>query len=832
MNIENRIKLEVIKIIKDNIKLADGNEVFFRGILNEEGLVAKVEVLARGNEYSVPAILNRMKKSEIIIHNHPSGHLHPSDNDVKIASIYGNNGGGSYIINNNVDSIYVIVEPSIKKEIKIDIEDYFKENGILKEVFKEYEYREAQKEMALTVQDSLNNKKKTIIEAGTGTGKTLAYLIPAVEWAIKNEKKVVISTNTINLQEQLMQKDIPLIKKAINKEFKEVLVKGRGNYLCIRKLKNINENDSQEMSSNQIKQLEDIIAWAGKTLKGDRNELSFEASYDVWEKVASEGDICLRNKCPFKDKCHYNKAREELIDADLLISNHHMYFADLSIRKESGFITEYSIFPNYDFVVFDEAHNIEKTARDYFSYEISKYVFNKTMNNIYNYKSENSKNGGSILKALIYLAEIDFDRKKLKELNLMLNTEIINIHKDLYEKVNDFFRMIVALFSKEEKREEKTRLKPELLEKNVTWKNEILKRFGDIFSAYSTYIRKISTFQKIISEEELSDEFGIIDDFYRYFERLKSFFDSFDFVMKMHDSSYVYWLEINAKKSNVKLAATPLTIKDELDETLYKNLERIVFTSATLAVGSSFNYFKENIGLNNDVSEKIIKSPFNYKEQMKVLIPSDIEEPSSKNHVESVKNYILDLIRQSEGNAFILFTSYSTLNYFYYSVRDILEEEGYNLLVQGEHPRHTLVDIFKMSKKPILFGTSSFWEGVDVKGKKLRLVVIFKLPFRVPSEPVVEAIIENLKKEGKNPFMDYQIPEAVIKFKQGIGRLIRSEEDTGIITITDIRIIKKHYGRLFMNALPDAKKYIGGKQQLIDNLKFGKSLEKIDEIDR
>ncbi|OQY07535.1 MAG: hypothetical protein B6I28_05500, partial [Fusobacteriia bacterium 4572_132] len=396
MYIKNRIKEKIILEIREEIELANGNEIFFRGKLNNEKIVDRIEILARGNSYSVPALLKRMKKKEIMIHNHPSGDLRPSDNDIKISSIYGNMGGGSYIINNEVDNIYVVAEAHNEEKKKINIDKYFQKEGILSKKFKNYEFREEQLKMAKTIEKGLNEEEKVLIEAGTGTGKTLAYLIPALKWGLANEEKVIVSTNTINLQEQLLNKDLPIVKKVLDKEFKKVIVKGRGNYLCLRKAKNINNTDLGDFSESEMDNLQKIIDWSGRTNSGDRNEMNFQVSFKIWEKVASEGDICLRNKCPHYEKCFFMKARKQVNDADLLITNHHIYFADLSIRKETGFTTEYAVLPNYEVVIFDEAHNIEKVAKDYFSYEISKYKFNKLMNQLYNYKGERNQKSGSL----------------------------------------------------------------------------------------------------------------------------------------------------------------------------------------------------------------------------------------------------------------------------------------------------------------------------------------------------------------------------------------------------------------------------------------------------
>lgn len=819
MDINEKINSEAAAKMRAAIEAADGNEVFFRGIPDEEGVVADVEVLARGNINSVPAIVSRMKLREVIIHNHPSGYLYPSDNDVAIASYYGNSGGGSYIINNSVTELYIIVEIHKEQSETVDVSEYFCENGKISIAFPEFEYRKEQEDMAHTVEHCLNEGKKGIIEAGTGTGKTLAYLIPSILYGKRNGIKTIISTNTINLQEQLMRKDIPLVEKITGEDFKYVLVKGRSNYVCIRKLNHIDNIDIEEFSDSQKRELESVINWAGRSVEGDKQELNFEVSYPVWEKAASESDLCLKNKCPYKERCFFHKARKRTAGADLLIINHHVYFADLAIRKETGFVTEYSILPNYNIAIFDEAHNIEGVARDYFSQDISRYSFNKIMNNIYSIKGERTQNSGAAPKVLKYLSTINYSKSSLKNLNDIFNMDIILEHRNLYEKVNEFFTKFSLLFSTEEdKGEIKVRFKPEEVKNDERWQEELFPRIRAIKESYIGYFKILSKFENLIEIEEEEDESGIISDLFRYIDRIKMFFDEFYFIFKVESSDHVYWSEINLKRGNVRISATPLEIKQELREALYQNLDRILFTSATLSIGDSFKYFKKSIGLEEESVEKKIDSPFDYEKCMEILIPNDIEDPSSRTFGESVTGFMLDLIRKTKGNTFILFTSYSNLNYFYYSLREDLTKEGFNIMLQGEMPRHRMLDIYKKSKRPVLFGTDSFWEGVDVKGEKLSSVIIVKLPFRVPSDPVVEAVIEKIESEGRSSFMEYQVPEAVIKFKQGAGRLIRSKDDKGIITILDIRVLKKHYGRIFLKSLPNGKKIIGGKEEILKKI--------------
>lgn len=800
MSIDEKISQRAREIMAEEIAEAGGNEVFFRGILDENKIVDEVEVLAKGNRYSVPAILKRMKKNEIIIHNHPSGYLYPSDADIEVASVFANRmDGGSYIVDNNLENIYVITEAYFEENKKIDIKPYFEKNGLLAQYFKEFEYRDEQFFMAEHIEKGLNDEKKVIVEAGTGTGKTLAYLIPSIQWALENEKKVIISTNTINLQEQLLNKDIPIVKKLMPRDFKYLLVKGRGNFLCNRKHANLVTTktvDLEDFSEDQKRQFETLIKWGKETKTGDKSELYFEVDFSVWEMFQSETDICAGARCPYKTECFFLKSREEKKKADILIANHHIFFSDLAIRKEIGFNTDYSILPEYGLVVFDEAHNIQKVARDYFSYEVSKYGFTKAMNQIHNVAGK-KKHKGQLEVLMQYLKNRDYEDKEMIE-KLLENDVRVN-HGNLFKAGRDYFDRLIEVFSKGQMGSVTYRIrKNEVISDSFySMLNDVKENFILEFNTYLKTVRKVNAVLK-----ETEDNDGIINDFIKYIERLETFYENFKFINTLDDDDFIYWIEVNNKKSNSKLVATPLKIDSELNENLYGNLKQLIFTSATIAVENNFDYFKKSIGLEEETYDKIIASPFDYDKQMKVYIPSGLPDPNHREFLDEIEPLLKRMILKTKGRTFILFTSYKSLNYMYYMLRDELEENGIDFFIQGTYPRTKLVEMYKNSSAPVLFGTDSFWEGVDVKGEQLVSVIIVKLPFKVPSDPITEAIIETYEQQGKNPFIEYQIPESVIKFKQGIGRLIRSKEDKGIITILDNRIVTKRYGKYFLDSIP------------------------------
>ena len=822
MKVAEFISAKAMEDMRLEISESGGNEVFFRGIPDGEGIVSEVEVIARGNSSSVAALLNMMRKNEVIIHNHPSGVLIPSDEDVSISSMYGEVGGASYIVNNAVDDIYVIVP--LKEFIKIDVDEYFGENGAIHKNFGKFEVRREQYEMAKFIENSMNENKKLIVEAGTGTGKTIAYLLPTLLYAIENNLKVIVSTNTINLQEQLVNKDIPLLKKIINEDFNYQIVKGRGNYLCKRKLYNIDvtekETDTEEERTEK-NIIRNLIDWdKNVTRTGDRNELKYEISNSIWEKVNSEVDMCKGVKCPHYSKCHFFKARKNVADATLLIVNHHMFFADLAIRNQTGFYTNYSILPNYDIVVFDEAHNIEDTARNYFTFETSKISFGRLMGNIYNRRVVNSSNGGAIVRLMTYLNE-SLSSEEYEKVDELKEDAIAELNI-FYDKGIDIFDKLIYLFSENNNnREIKIKIDKQKMQSNKAFR-EVMEINSQFKESYGNLVIRINKFLNTVSNYNLEDKEGFLFEFSRYYERLKQYYKKFEFILEGKEEGYVYWANVTTIRPNVKLYATPFDISDELNDNLFTKMDRMVFTSATLAVDNKFDYYKKSIGLMKEnrrkIDERIVKSPFDYEKQMKVYIPEDALDPTNIEFLRDLEEFIEGAIKNTKGHCFLLFTSYSALNFLYNQLKSRFSEKEYTLIKQNDFPRHEMIEIFKNSKNPILFGTDSFWEGVDVQGEQLQSVIITKLPFKVPNDPVTEAIIENIRKNGQNPFNDYQVPQAVIKFKQGVGRLIRSKTDSGNIIILDNRIIKKMYGKKFLSALP-RNKVVESKSEILKKMK-------------
>lgn len=813
---------EVKKRIKHAISKAGGNEVFFKGIVDDYGMVWNIETLARGNKVSVPAILLDLDPGDVVIHNHPSGNLTPSRADLNIAAKLGQDGIGFIILDNDAEKNYVVVEPiQPSVEIKIDpqsIEEILGPKGSISRFLENFEYRQEQLTMSKAVVQGLNQSQHILVEAGTGTGKSLAYLIPGILWAVQNKKRIVISTNTINLQEQIIQKDIPFLKSVLAMDFKAVLVKGRSNYLCLRKLDNLETDDLLENLDEDILELKAIKEWGLKTRDGSRADLSFIPRENNWEQVCSEGDVCLKIHCNNYRECFFFKARRESASADILVVNHHLLFADISLRAKG---MEGGVLPSYHSMVFDEAHNIEDTATQYFGYKINKYLSIKQLSRLFYTKS--GKQRGFLHDLNYKVSSNKFVPAVIKQkLNDQIIMEFTPKITELIQHTHIFFDNIHSLL---EGGTTKLRLTDEFLESES---------FKDIKTQSFQYIKKLSDFidrlrgvQKDLEElpsqafESLIPQTVEIN---AYIKRLETVVETLDYIFLNVSSEDVKWFEVSGSTRNRYITAlsAPLDVADSLNENIYQQYGCVVMTSATMTTARSFSYIKKRVGLDRcqeKLKELILPPPFNYKEQVMLCVPTHLPEPTYKEFNTSILDTLQKTIEATGGRAFVLFTSFKMLIETYEELRPKLERQGINCFRQGEVQRHLLLQNFKSDITSVLFATSSFWEGVDVQGEALSNVILVKLPFSVPDEPLVEARQELIAKRGGNPFMEYQVPQAVLKFKQGFGRLIRSKTDKGVVVITDKRILTKHYGKIFLNSLPKCKEVAGDMDAVVEKIK-------------
>lgn len=828
--------------IKNEIADSGGNEVFFLGRTDETRLVVEVEPLARGNRDAVAAILIAASFGDVVIHNHPSGLLTPSQADLEVASILGNQGVGFYIIDNPAEHCYQAVAPftrTIQEPIAYpEIVKLFSPDGPLAKGLKGYEHREEQTRMAFAVAEAFNEERVAVVEAGTGTGKSLAYLVPAILWGVRNKERVVISTNTINLQEQLTKKDIPFLARHLGTDFRAVLVKGRSNYICLRKLEGIRIEPSL-FRDDAVEELQAIIDWCGKTSDGCRGDLSFIPRDETWEEVCCEADQCARVKCPHYSRCFFYTARREAAGADLLVVNHALLMADVMVRQETGYSSA-AILPPFERLIFDEGHHLEDVATGSLSTHSSRQGLQKTLGRLQHPRKAQL----GLLPALSAQLSREIP-EALDDLYMetaaILEGTLIPKRSALAGAVSLSMDAITTSFSNHMKSigkrdsELKLRLTPAVY--TTPFWQEVEERVRGLADELSDYVAGMQAFQKIcerLPDKVLEKLAGFLVDLRGVKGRLESAVENLHFFISRGEG-FCRWFEMSkgGRGPSVKLCSSPLEVSEMIKAVILDKFRTVVITSATLAVGEKFSYLEERTGISlldrGRITELQLSSPFDFRRQAFVGIPADIPEPTGSGYEQILADYLMEGLTISQGRAFVLFTSYDLLTRLFDRLRVPLKELGLTTMRQGETNRHLLLSRFRKERNAVLFGTDSFWEGVDVKGKALELVVITRLPFRVPTEPVLEARAEHIAARGLDPFMEYTVPQAVLKFKQGVGRLIRSRDDRGGVLILDSRVLSKNYGRYFLRSLPDAVLVKGNGSEVFSGMRsfFGTSSESI-----
>ncbi len=801
VDLAGRLSQEVILFLRNEIKNANGNEIFATGCIDSTSCVKTITVHARGHDTAVPVVPLELSEVSVLIHNHPSGNLKPSQADLAIASKAAQNAQGFYIINNDVTDVYVVVEPVKERIIQQlnaqELSLYISSGGPLETQSEYFEQRDSQIELLKSITNSFNNKTIGIFEAGTGVGKSFAYLIPSIFWAINNKERVVISTGTINLQQQLYEKDIPLAQKITGKEVKTVLLKGRQNFICKRRL-----NDAQhekDLFTEESDELELIAKWAHKSITGNKSDLSFLPSENVWQRINSESDACMGMRCIFHESCFVMQLRKEAADADILIVNHHLLFADIETRLAGLGYDETGVLPPFRRLVFDEAHSIESAATSFFSETITRYKFIKQLNLLYR-----SRRGSSA--GLIFTIEpLSSEGNSLGEIVAGIE-EIRNSIDDLETKTL------------------------EMLGYDSTFRlsDATVCRAVDVLSSMRSLHKKIAEFCGIIRKiiEGISEEDRDMPAVWetkqvlRRIEGTGSLCKNFNEWDERRDT--VFWIEkkrtaLSAHKTNSSggktmypvFVQTPLSIAHTMNSGVFEPLSSVVCTSATLRTSNSFNFWLKRSGAGLVDEDRLycadFPSPFRYNTNVMLVVPTDIPLPDSSSFQQIIEESIVKYIKSSSGRALILFTSYESLRSACDYARNELKSDGITVLKQGEDDRFRLLEKFKEDTTSVLFATSSFWEGVDVPGESLSHVIIVKLPFCVPNDPVFSARCEALERAGGNSFMELSVPDAIISFRQGFGRLLRRGTDRGVVTVLDKRILVKMYGRQFLESVPQTK---------------------------
>ena len=701
---------------------------------------------------------------------------------------------------------------------------YFNDSGGLQKALPNFENREQQLEMGRLIARSFNQSEFLIAEAGTGTGKSMAYLLPAVEWAVQNRSaraRVVISTNTKNLQEQLFYKDIPTIYRVSDKKFKAVLLKGKSNYLCLDKWKSTMIDMDRRLSSQERTRILPLILWAEQTQTGDIAENSgfqLNQNWGLWGKLIAENNYCPGRVCKFYNDCFLMRARNNARRADLVIVNHSLLFSDL--------VTDSSILGEYRSLVIDEAHNMEKTAGDYLGVRFNWWTFRNVYHKLY---EEDPRKTGSLIQLEYRLAQ----GRMSETITGRLQKQIDRLKSDctlLKRVTNDFFNELSNRLRSKFQDQNKNGFEETKIRYHQNFKHfgELFEQINEVKNSLRQCKQKISVLIDTLGELR-ADSFQFQDQLHRELlsteTDLETLLSSFEFCLAGDEDKYVYWLELPQRKSSndVVFNAVPLNIAELLKKTLYDRLDSAVFTSATLAVNNSFDYFRHRVGLDlveAKVASAILGSPFDYEKQLLLTLPDFLDDPRNERFTTQIADLIKETHHQHPTGMLVLFTNYNTLNRLYNDLSRHFESEHVLLLAQGKSgSRTSIINQFREYRESILFGTDSFWEGIDVPGEALELLLITKLPFDVPSEPLIAAKLEEIKKNGGNPFLEYSVPEAIIKFRQGFGRLIRHKDDFGAVIVCDNRLSRMQYGKQFLDALPVGAKIYHDRAGLFDDLK-------------
>lgn len=804
MSVE-RLAPAVLALLRAEIAAADGREVSFVARADAEGHLVEARVAARGTVDAVLALPGVAGRGEMLLHNHPSGVLDPSGADLAVAARLHDGGVGFAIVNNDVSECYVVVEIPRRRETTrldpVDIAGLLAERGAVARRVGTFEDRPSQRDMAAYIADAYNDGGVALLEAGTGVGKSFAYLVPALVWARENAERTVVSTNTINLQEQLVGKDLPILARALatgDHTPTFALLKGWRNYICLARLEQARAGQESLFDAERRVEVEGLARWAARTSDGSLADLADEPSAEVWDAVAAESDLCTRLACPHFEGCFLFQARRAAAEADVVVVNHHLLAADLAVRIASENWTEAAVLPPYRRLVIDEAHHLEDVATTHLGAHVSAVGVHRLLVRL-------ERNGRGLLPTIATISpDSDPDRARLFDAVSAARRAADTVFSLLGSRLNAAAPATVL------------RLTPAFAEDPV-WGQGLAPALENLLVSFDTLRDGVERSADHLSRTSPGErETQLIAELRGVVRRLTAAAQGLIAALRPAPGGppAVRWLEQRGKKGpNISLAAVPLELAPLLKEHLFDRVETVVLTSATLAAGGDFEFLEERLGLDLPPARvavrEVLPSPFDFASQCLFAVPTDFPEPrgDESGHDAAVAHALLELARLSDGGMFVLFTSHGALRRTAAAVRG--EVAGrWPLLVQGEGQRDHLLRQFRESGSAILLGTDSFWEGVDVPGRALRLLILAKLPFKVPSEPLTAARLERLEERGVNGFSRYLVPLAALKLKQGFGRLIRTRADAGAVLLLDRRAVTKAYGARILGGLPPAESVV------------------------
>lgn len=797
--------------------------------VDEHGIVQSARVVARGDVRAVLALPGVAQCGEMLLHNHPSGLLEPSDADLEVALRMHGGGIGFGIVDNEASELYVVVEvPRITQTGAIDATQVAEELGPAGPIaarLSSYENRPSQQAMSRAIAALYNDHGIGLFEAGTGVGKSLGYLLPALRWAAANRERTIVSTNTINLQEQLVGKDLPFLKGALaDQQVRFALLKGWRNYLCLNRLHNTRDTARGLFESDKAEDLEIIRAWSEHTADGSLSDLATPPHPEVWDEISAEPDLCLRLKCSFFEKCFLFQARKKAAQADVIIVNHHLLLADLAVRRKQGNWSDAAVLPAYKRLIVDEGHHFEDAAARHLGSSVTGRGLQRLFARL-------DRNGKGLLNTFAdRLEERGRDDLWSAATLDLLRERLAPSAASARAKSGVLFDLLDSVLA--ENKDQTLRLTDDFLNHPV-WRAGL----GAALTDVTGDIRILQEGLRAVHEryenagEERADIARLLDEVRAIVRRLDSAASGLLAALRPPPSAdeTVRWIEVRGRDRNVAATAVPLDIAPILRDDLWNRIETGIVTSATLAARADFRFLAARLGLGEPTLEPvtaIFASPFNYQRQAILALPSDIAAPNvdASGHADGVVRAILDLADASDGGLFGLFTSHRDLRATAQELRTGSADWRWPLLVQGEDSRDALLRRFRESGRAILMGTASFWEGVDVPGDALRGLVLSKLPFRVPSEPLTAARCDAIEARGGDAFREFMLPHATLRLKQGFGRLIRTATDRGVVVLCDPRVLSKSYGREMLAALPPARRLSGTWPSLLPEIRafYGK----------
>ena len=800
--------------LRAEIAAAGGREVSFVATLSSDGVVTAVRTVARGTVAAVLALPGVAQRGDMLLHNHPSGTLDPSQADLSVAARLHDAGVGFGIVDNEATALYVVVEvPRPRPVAALDAVETARTLGPGGDVARAlglFEDRPSQRDMAAYVADTYNEGGVSLLEGGTGVGKSFAYLVPAIAWARANGERTVVSTNTINLQEQLVGKDLPLLARALAdpEPPRFALLKGWRNYVCLARLELAASGQGSLFEAEREAELLALRAWAARTSDGSLADLTDQPSDEVWDEVSAEADLCTRLACPQFDRCFVFAARRRAAEADVVVVNHHLLASDLAVRRAQDNWQEAAVLPPYRRLVLDEAHHVEDTAAEHLGADVTSRGVLRLLGRL-------ERNGKGLVPAL--LAELQQRDDLLSKASVDLLR--MGVLPEVTGARAHAERLFVILA-------ERLGAEPVLrltdgFAADPVWAlglDVALDNFIAVLGRIRDGVETVA--ERLELDEEPDQRAQRVAELRGVVRRLQAVQDGLLLALRPQDgSATVRWIERRGGRAlgslpfPVALAAVPLDLSGILQETLFERVDTVLLTSATLTAGGDFGFLKDRLGLAHPFPrvkyEAVLPSPFDYGEQCLFGIPTDVPDPRADElgHDAAVVRAVRDIACASDGGVFALFTSHAALRRAASALRAGIGER-WPLLIQGEGQRDQLLRRFRDLGSAILLGTDSFWEGVDVPGRALRALILAKLPFKVPSEPLTAARLERLEEQGLDGFRHYLLPHAALKLKQGFGRLIRSRSDFGVVVLLDQRIIRRSYGAVLLASLPPAQRVV------------------------